>query len=104
MTYAVLPSGTDTRRLIFDNVSLVAADCNNEGHAAWVEQIPIRNRLSVFINEDDFALAWSRRKPGAAQLARLGHLLKGLNASNAHCTEATLRYHAGSNACAPRWD
>ncbi len=89
LKYAVLPGGTATRRLTFDNVSLVAADCNNQGHADWVEQIPARNRLAIFINEDDFALAWSRRKPGDAQLARLGHQLKGLNAENAYYIDVT---------------
>lgn len=69
--------------LIFDNVVLVAADTNNEGHAHWVEKIPARKRVLIAINEDDGALRASRVKMGELQKARLGHHLFGLNAANA---------------------
>jgi hypothetical protein len=58
--------------LLFDNVTLVAADANNEGHAEWVDLINCRNRIFITINEDDSALMASRMKPGATQKARLG--------------------------------
>ena len=48
-----------------------------------------RNRLYVVINEDDFALKWSRRKPGDEQLARLGHYLKNLVARSAYYINVT---------------
>ncbi len=59
--------------LVFDNVVLVAADANNEGHEEWVDRIQCRNRVYVTINEDDMALAASRMKAGPEQKARLGH-------------------------------
>lgn len=59
--------------LIFDNVLLVAADANNEGHVAWVDAIPSRGRTFVTINENDIALRASRMKMGENQKARLGH-------------------------------
>lgn len=83
LKYALRPSAAAAGKLIFDNVSLVAADANNQDHPAWVERIQVRNRLYIVINENDFALAWSRRKPGAEQRARLGHYLKNLIARNA---------------------
>ena len=70
--------------LSFDNVILVAADTNNLGHAAWVDQIRYRNRLYIAINENDFALKASRAKLGSSQLARLGHYLRGLDSKQAH--------------------
>jgi len=83
LKYALFPGGSQARALTFDNISLVAADANNERHQQWVELLPVRNRLYIVINEGDFALKWSRRKPGDEQLARLGHYLKNLNATNA---------------------
>ena len=70
--------------LIFDNIILAAADTNNLDHDLWVEQLRFRKRCFVAINEDDFALRASRAKAGSAQLARLGHYLKNLRASNTH--------------------
>lgn len=84
LKYATTPSGSSLRKLSFDNISLVAADANNPGHRTWVENLPVRNRLYVVINEDDYALKWSRRKPGDAQEERLGHHLKNLTAQNAY--------------------
>ena len=87
--YALIPSGGDSRKLVFDTVALVAADTNNENHATWVETISTRHRLYIVINENDFALKWSRRKPGDEQLARLGHYLKNLVARNAYYLNVT---------------
>lgn len=89
MKYALGPSAAAARDLVFDNVSLVAADTNNPGHEQWVERIQVRNRLYITINEDDHALGWSRRKPGEAQRERLGHYLKNLIARNARYVDVT---------------
>lgn len=89
LKYALQPSAAAAAKLIFDNVSLVAADTNNAAHETWVQRIQFRNRLYVVINENDFALAWSRRKPGEAQRARLGHYLKNLFAANARYIDIT---------------
>lgn len=89
LKYALQPSAAAASRLIFDNVALVAADTNNAGHARWVERIQVRNRLYILINENDFALAWSRRKPGETQQARLGHVLQNLIAINARYIDIT---------------
>jgi len=83
LKYALQPSSSEARSLVFDNITLVAADANNKEHAKWVESLQCRNRLYIVINENDFALKWSRRKPGDEQLARLGHYLKNLVARNA---------------------
>jgi len=89
LKYALRPSKAASKQLIFDNISLVAADANNEAHAPWVEQLQARNRLYIMINENDFALEWSRRKPGDEQRSRLGHYLKNLNARNARYIDLT---------------
>lgn len=89
LKYALGPSGVASRKLVFDNVSLLAADTNNPGHEEWVESIQVRNRLYILINEDDYALAWSRRKPGDEQLERLGSYVRNLNAGNAYYIDAT---------------
>lgn len=77
-------SVSEADSLTFDNISLVAADTNNLGHRAWVEKLAFRKRCFVTINESDHALAASRAKSGSEQLARLGHYLRNLNASNAY--------------------
>ena len=89
LKYALRPTQAASKQLIFDNISLVAADDNNEAHAAWVEQLQVRNRLYITINENDFALEWSRRKPGDEQKARLGRYLKQLTARNARYIDVT---------------
>jgi len=89
LKYALRPGSSDAAKLIFDNISLVAADTNNEAHAVWAERLQVRNRLFVFINENDFALDWSRRKPGDEQLVRLGHYLRGLVARNVRYIDVT---------------
>ncbi len=74
---------------VFDNVVLVAADTNAEGHATWVEQIKVRRRVFITINERDIALAASQLKMGEQQKARLGHNIYGLNAANATYVDFT---------------
>lgn len=75
--------------LTFDNVMLAAADTNNLDHRLWVERIQFRRRCFIAINENDYALAASRAKAGSEQLARLGHFLRNLNASNAYYVNFT---------------
>lgn len=77
-------SVSEGNELTFDNVILVAADTNNLDHSQWVDQLHFRKRLFVTINENDQALQASRAKLGSNQQARLGHYLRGLNATNAH--------------------
>jgi len=69
--------------LIFDNVILMAADANNEGHAKWVDSLQHRKRIYITINENDTALAASRMKFGKLQKARLGHYTKDLSSEKA---------------------
>jgi esterase/lipase superfamily enzyme len=91
LKYTAIPSNSMMRKLIFDNVCLLAADTNNKNHRLWVEGIEARSGVYIVINEDDSALAWSRKKPGDEQLARLGHRLKGLDAANANYLNVTSR-------------
>ncbi|MEA5466290.1 alpha/beta hydrolase [Leptothoe sp. PORK10 BA2] len=69
--------------LLFDNIVMLAADVNNEGHADWVDRVRFRNRLFITINEDDAALAASKALAGDEQKARLGHWSRNLSARNA---------------------
>ncbi len=69
--------------LLFDNITMLAADVNNEGHAAWVDRVRFRNRLFITINEDDAALLASKALAGDEQKARLGHWPRNLTARNA---------------------
>ncbi|NOR46384.1 MAG: alpha/beta hydrolase [Candidatus Delongbacteria bacterium] len=85
----LLNGGNSTSQLVFDNVCLVAADTNNNNHANWVENLDVRNRVYIVINENDFALRASRIKPGEEQKARLGHYVKKLNSDNAHYINVT---------------
>ena len=82
-------SSAESCELVFDNVSMVAADTNNKNHKEWIGGMQSRSGIYVVINEDDSALGWSRRKPGDEQLARLGHYLKGLNSENASYLDVT---------------
>jgi esterase/lipase superfamily enzyme len=79
--------------LIFDNIVMCAADVNHPGHQTWVEQIQVRSRLYITINEDDLALQASRLKGGDEQLARLGHYPHDLTASNAIYVDFTDESH-----------
>lgn len=69
--------------LLFDNIVMLSADVNNEGHGDWVDRVQFRHRLFITINEDDGALFASRAKSGDQQKARLGHWLHNLTARNA---------------------
>lgn len=89
LKYALQPSQAMSRNLVFDNIALVAADTNNLGHETWADALQVRNRLYIVINENDFALAWSRRKPGEEQLDRLGQYLRNLIARNAWYIDVT---------------
>jgi esterase/lipase superfamily enzyme len=75
--------------LLFDNVVMVAADANNEGHVEWVDRIRARKRIYITINENDGALMASRMKAGEEQLARLGHHLHGLESRQATYLDVT---------------
>ncbi len=83
LKHALASSLAESRKLIFDNIILIAADTNNENHKQWIEQLQVRGNIYITINENDYALSWSRRKPGEQQKARLGHYLKKLIADNA---------------------
>lgn len=89
LKYATLPSHSAIRSLVFDNICLVAADVNNHDHHPWVSSIEARGGVYILINENDFALQWSRRKPGEEQEERLGHTLKRLTAPNAVYVDLT---------------
>ena len=85
-----------TSHLVFDNICLVAADTNNKDHAQWVGKLDVRKRVYVVINEEDFALRFSRLKPGDEQLVRLGHYTRKLNSPNACYIDVTGVSHVGS--------
>lgn len=76
-------------QLLFDNVIMVAADTNNEGHAEWVDKIQCRRRVYITINEDDAALMASRLKAGPSQKARLGHFPYALDSKRAAYVDVT---------------
>ena len=97
LKYATKPSGSLMRRLVFDNVCMIAADANNKGHKYWVEGIQSRSGIYVVINGNDSALKWSRRKPGEEQLARLGHYLKSLDSTNCSYLNVTTTAHVGDD-------
>jgi esterase/lipase superfamily enzyme len=97
LKYATIPSSSSLRRICFDNIALVAADADNPDHEVWVERLPTRNRLYVVINENDYALQWSRRKPGDEQQERLGHHLRNLVAANAYYLDVTRSKGVGSD-------
>jgi len=83
------------RRLVFDNIYMVAADTNNKNHKEWAGAMQSRSGIFIVINERDSALGYSRRKPGDEQLARLGHYLRGLNAVNASYLNVTSTSRVG---------
>jgi esterase/lipase superfamily enzyme len=70
-------------RLTFDNVTMAAADANNENHAEWVDKVQCRGRVYITINENDRALLASRVKSGQEQLPRLGHYPHNLDSTQA---------------------
>lgn len=87
--YAAKPSSSSLRRLVFDNIAMVAADANNPDHEQWLGNFRTRNRLYVVINEDDRALKWSRLKPGCEQEERLGQHTRNLISPNANYVDVT---------------
>jgi len=89
LKHTLLTSDSETKKLVFDNICLVAADVNNKNHQRWVEKLDVRNRCYIVINESDAALAASRMKPGEEQLVRLGHYVKDLGALNAYYIDVT---------------
>ena len=89
LKHALASSLAESRKLIFDNIILIAADTNNKNHKQWVEKLQVRKSIYITINENDYALSWSRRKPGEQQKARLGHYLKILNSDNAMYVDFT---------------
>lgn len=93
----IVSSVYNGRLLLFDNVVLVAADTNNKGHHLWVDEIEVRKRIYIAINEDDFALAASRAKSGQEQQARLGHYLKNLYSKRAVYVDVTGAKNVGNS-------
>jgi len=89
LKHTTIPTQSRMRKLTFDNIALLAADTNNALHKTWVDTIPTKGSTYIIINEDDFALAWARRKPGEEQLARLGHYTKELDSNNALYIDVT---------------
>lgn len=87
----------EARKLVFDNISLVAADTNNELHEDWVDLLQVRSSVYIAINENDYALSWSRRKPGEQQKARLGHYLKRLESKHAIYVDMTKERAVGES-------
>jgi esterase/lipase superfamily enzyme len=92
LKYTTIPSSSAMRKLVFDNICMVAADTNNKNHKDWISGMDARSGVYVVINEEDSALGWSRRKPGDEQLARLGHCLKGLDATNVNYLNVTSKH------------
>ena len=45
--YTLYPNSSDAHDLLFDNVVLVAADDNNEGHKEWVDKMPCRKSVCI---------------------------------------------------------
>ena len=88
---------SEARKLVFDNIILAAADTNNKGHHLWVDALSVRKSCYILINEKDFALSWSRRKPGEEQKARLGHYLKVLDAKRPYYIDVSNEKGVGNS-------
>ncbi|MDQ8185804.1 alpha/beta hydrolase [Pelagicoccus sp. SDUM812002] len=97
LKHSLASTESAVRQLVFDNVLLLAADTNNEKHEDWANALQVRNRQYAVINEKDFALGWSRRKPGEEQLARLGHYLFNLTAKRTIYVDVTGAKGVGSS-------
>jgi|JYMV01.1.fsa_nt_gi esterase/lipase superfamily enzyme len=80
------PSG---HAYLFDNVVMVAPDCNTEDHAVWINKIKAAGRVFVCINERDRALRFSEDMHGREQLPRLGQHRYDLPKSRAHYIDFT---------------
>lgn len=70
----------DGETRMFTNVVLCQADCDNEGHRKWVDDIQAGKRIYITINENDKILGWSDAN---FQKDRLGRTVRSLNATNA---------------------
>lgn len=70
----------DGETRMFTNVILCQADCDNQGHAQWVDAIQAGKRVYVTINENDKILGWSDAN---FQKDRLGRTARNLSAKNA---------------------
>lgn len=81
LKHTLLSSTSREIGTLFDNVALVAADTNNQGHRAWVDRIRAREAVYVVINERDKALRASETKVGEAQRARLGRTRRNLDST-----------------------
>lgn len=79
--------------LLFDNVILCAADVNNDGHETFVDRIQHRRQIYITINQNDFALFFSRMKFGSKQKARLGHYARNLTSQTAIYLDFTEAEH-----------
>jgi hypothetical protein len=88
---------SEARKLIFDNIIMAAADTNNKDHHVWVDALSVRKSCYILINEKDFALSWSRRKPGEEQKARLGHYLKVLDAKKPYYIDVSNEKGVGNS-------
>lgn len=80
----------DGETRMFTNAVLCQADCDNEGHRKWVEDIQVGKRIYITVNENDKILAWSDAN---FQKDRLGRTVRALNAANAIYIDFT----AGAN-------
>ncbi len=97
LKHALLSELSEARKLIFDNICLVSADANNDDHPKWVDALQVRKSIYIVINENDYALSWSRRKPGEEQKARLGHYLKKLDSKIAIYVDVTRERAVGNS-------
>ncbi|SDG84288.1 alpha/beta hydrolase [Nitrosomonas sp. Nm132] len=70
----------DGETRMFTNAVLCQADCDNEGHRKWVENIQVGKRTYITINENDKILGWSDAN---FQKDRLGRTVRALDATNA---------------------
>lgn len=72
-------SAYDGETRMFSNVVLCQADCDNEGHEKWVDNIQAGKRIYITINENDKILGWSDAN---FQKDRLGRTARNLVARN----------------------
>jgi esterase/lipase superfamily enzyme len=69
----------DAETRMFNNVVLCQADCDNEDHGRWVEEIQAGKHIYITINENDKILKWSDLN---FQKDRLGRTVRDLHAEN----------------------
>lgn len=79
-----------------DNIVLLAADTNNPGHGAWVNQLSPRQGVYVTVNRNDGALGLSERKLGRKQRERLGRLPRNFESETAVYVDFTRLGHIRS--------